>query len=137
MNTKTIQVKKTKIIDDGTENVPVYVTVDGKEFRDKKEATRHENAVISEQKFKEKYKLRGIRLDEYYSVIFIKKLTEEVKSELYMKFCSLNTYKLSEGYNFIYTDNSGDYASTECYSLEEMIKTREEELRSIRDICQD
>ena len=135
MKISTKQVKKTKVVDDGTKDVTIYETIDGKKFDNKKEAEKHEDNIIKDRKFKDKYKLKTIELDEFYELVYVEELSEENKKELCEYFYRLNRNELAQGWNFIHTDYSGDYTYTYCYSLAYMVETREKELNMIKDLC--
>ena len=131
------QIPKTKLIPDGFIDEPVFITVDGKEFKTEKDAKDYENVLIVKENFIKKYNLRTIELNGgTYDVIYIKNINNDVEKEI----CNFG-YKWSDlkgwlyaGWNLIETDDSGDCTCVTCHRLSSMIVSAEEELRQLKEL---
>jgi hypothetical protein len=133
--TKKREIKKW--VSAGFEDEKIFITEDGLEFADKKEAQRHEGKIISEKSFTTKYNVR--QLTEY-EAIYIKELNDNTKKEIldhypHGQYCSsLNPAILVVGWNLIEIDDSGDYTCVQAHNLNNEIEYRLNDLKELEGL---
>ena len=138
------------------EQIEMFETIDGKKFRDKNEAEKHEESVIKRKELEDKYKMKKIDVEEYglyYSdslnsskLLFIEELNDETKKDLiqlypYMGYSRSKIDEVKVGWNFFleteYDSNAisrwGGY-SLYIHNLEDIKKEIEEQLKKLKEI---
>jgi len=124
-----------KQVSDGFKNVTVYVTKDGKEFKSKESALKHEAKLLSVDEFTKKYRREEIYvLDNDYTVLYIEELTDDVKREIGFVYKHLYCNFLKEGINLIDIDDSGDYYSESIVSITELIDELQNDLEILTEL---
>jgi len=111
-----------------------YKTEDGQEFSNEISAINHEEKLNKRKNFAKKYKLDHIELGgEFYDAIFITELTKETETEI-AKYYSRKIYHLSEGWNLIHIDDSGDHFCINRYDPIEILRCMEEEIQNLKNL---
>jgi hypothetical protein len=141
MKTENRQKEITKTVHDSFINETVYITDDGKEFLNIDNATQHEQHLLSEKNFIEKYKVTPVL---NYEAIYISELTEDNKKEIWKHYphgsytSDIKPSELKFGWNLIEVDDSGDYTYVYIRNLNYEILNKEEEIKELKklyDIC--
>lgn len=123
----------------GTKKVPVYVTDDGKEFKNEQQAIEHETKAKSEEEFIKKYNVTY--LDDYILFYIIDLKEIGIGREFQKWICNnICARYLSNGWNLIEIDSSGDYSIVDYYtpdskidSIKCHIRSLEQEIKTIQD----
>lgn len=138
------------------ESIEMFETIDGKKFRDKNEAIKHEEAVIKRGELESKFKTKsliasdyGVDYPEYQSsskLLYIDELNDDVKKDLttlypYMAYSRTKMDSVKIGWNFFieteYDSNGlGKWSGYELYiyGLDDIIKEKEEQLKKLNEI---
>ena len=138
------------------ESIEMFETIDGKKFRDKGEAEKHEEAVIKRRELESKFKTKSIDVYEYgiechdsitsSKLFYIDNLNDETKKDLvtlypYLTYSRSKIDSVKIGWNFFieteYDSNSiGRWGGYELYiyGLEDIIKEKEEQLKKLKEI---
>ena len=138
------------------EEVEVFETIDGRKFSNKKEAIKHEEAVLKRRAAESKYKTIDINVYDYgidyhdsltsSKMLYIDKLDDETKQDLISLYPYLgyNKSKINDvklGWNiFIETEYDSNVISRwggydlYIYGLENIIKEKEEQLKKLKEL---
>ncbi len=138
------------------QEVEVFETIDGRKFNDKKEALKHEEAVIKRRDTESKYKTLKIDAYDYgidyhdsltsSKMLYIDKLDDETKQDLislypYLEYSRSRINDVKLGWNiFIETEYDSNVISRwggyeiYIYGLNDIIKEKEEQLKKLKEI---
>jgi hypothetical protein len=137
------------------EEIVMFETIDGKKFRDEKEAINHEEFFKKGKEFEDKYKIKNIDAYDYgvdqddmisCKLLYIDNLTDDVKKDLtilypYIGYSKSKIDNVKIGWNFFIetqydSDSMGKWSGYELYiyGLKDIIKEKEEQLKKIKDI---
>lgn len=126
---KKVKMVKT-VIKPVHEEVDVWITEDGKEFRVENDARKHEDRYLRMKNFKEKYHWTEIEGTEY--ILLPDPVTGEVREDLARWYKSrFGTIDAKAGWNIVQFDDSGDYSLTYFTSLSEEIAHHDDEMRRL------
>ena len=132
MKTIIEQRRKTKVVYDGFEDVTIYVAKNGTRFATELEATKYETKLFNQESFNERYKFRkwrDVSSEVTYDVIYIAELSDDVLSELKLKYRRKAEFKI--GWNLLEIDDSGDYTFMYVHRLETLITDKQNELNEL------
>lgn len=138
------------------EEIVMFETIDGKKFRDEKEAIKHEEILSKRKILEDKFKMRKIQVEDYgldYSdsltasnLLFVENLNDETKKDLtqlypYLGYSRSKIDEVKLGWNFFveseYDSNSlgkwGGY-NLYIYNLEDVRKEKEEQLKKLKEL---
>lgn len=111
----------------------LWVTSDGKEWRDEIIAKKHEDKLQRKATFAERYRLTKIEGYEYFFIP--DKVTEDNLEDLFVHFGrAFSTSGIDTGWNMVTVDNSGDYAIVSYDSLRQQIEYHDDEMRRLIQI---
>ena len=129
-------IPKYKTVEDGTEEITIYKTKDGKEFKYELDATRHEERILSREEFEKTFHLREIVLSGgRHKVIYIKN-NDLLVLEQISNYFGVIPNSLSKGINIATEDYSGDYHTVDCELLEDVLKEQEDNVKVLKDILE-
>jgi hypothetical protein len=139
------------------EEIVMFETIDGRKFRDEKEAIKHEEILMKRKELEDKFKTKKIIAEEYgvdypeyqtsSKLLYIQELNDDVKKDLYtlypyMKYSRTKIDSVKIGWNFFieteYDSNAlGKWSGYELYiyRLEDIIKEKEEQLKKLKELA--
>ena len=120
METITRKRVLTKVVEDGSVDMIIYRTDDGREFLSQQEAQKHEDRLASDKLFKKTYRYTTIVLDKKYHVIHIDDLDKLDLIAIRHQFYKINCSDLKMGWNIIEIDDD-DFCYSHVYDPDEII----------------
>ncbi|MCK9428911.1 MAG: hypothetical protein M0R17_02730 [Candidatus Omnitrophica bacterium] len=136
MITKEIEIDKKELVVTGKEKVTVYITLDGKEYKDLPNAEEHEANLISFEQFKEEFKYTTIDNDKNRIILYIKELNHKVRRLLQKNISyEISTYNIKpNNWHYIELDKSGDYDICNICTIEDFIISNKNDIKDLENL---